>query len=201
MYQNRMGLALVLLLLATCAIGTAGAQESAETGYSVDAVIVMDQSDSMNGSEAKVKNDPYNNRLDAAAMFIAMCDMNGSRVAFVPFAGTVQSYGDNDLVDISSLSVRTDKIAQIDALRNKSTASDTDLGAALSKAVDMLLKRTDTANKPMIVVLTDGDNSLTNERRYAYKSAYVWNEAAQRFIYTKFTGDYNTAMADKLMRS
>jgi hypothetical protein len=82
-HRKQASLAIVLLLLAFCLPGAAGAQESAETGYSVDAVIVMDQSDSMNGSEAKVKNDPDNNRLAAAEMFIAMCDMNGSRVAFV----------------------------------------------------------------------------------------------------------------------
>jgi hypothetical protein len=200
-HLKQAGWAMALLLLALCLFGTAGAQESTETGYSVDAVIVMDQSDSMNGSEANVKNDPDNNRLDAAEMFIAMCDMNGSRIAFIPFAGTVQNYGDNDLVDISDRNVRADKIAQIDALRNRSTAADTDLGEALSKAVNMLLTRTDTKNKPMIVVLTDGNNSLTNIHKYAYKSAYVWDVAANSFVYTKFSGDYDTDMADTLMES
>ncbi len=166
---------------------------------SVDAVIVMDQSKSMRGA-TNMENDPNDYRLDAAQMMIGMAD-TGSRVAFVPFAREVLPYGDDDFVDLDDTNARNKKLTEIESQRGKPLTPDTDLGVALTKAVRLLLERTEKENSPMIVVLTDGQNDIKDENgKYAAKAVDQWDESAQRFVEVKIPS-YNKENADELMYS
>ena len=153
------------------------AQEAAQVP-SIDAVILLDHSNSMSKSSYTM-NDPPGYRFDATEMFISMCDLNGSRVAVIPFAGNIFDY-DGGFADISDRSVREAKLAALEQMyKDNRTQAHTDYGIALSAAVKMILDRTDTANKPMIILLTDGELEIGETT--AAKNIYEWNAAAETF--------------------
>lgn len=176
---------------------------AAYSSSSVDAVIVMDQSGSMRFDDPAKKNqssDPQEYRLDAAQMMISMCDMS-SRVAFLPFAGDVlDKYADSDFVALSTPDIRSKKLAQLEGLRGVNLGAETDVGAALSEAVKLLLERTDTTNRPMIIVLTDGQNEINDDAKgkYPTKTVQKWNDAAKSFIETKIS-NYSKNQANEIM--
>ena len=133
----------------------------------VDAVIIVDVSSSMNynGAEEDSKqNAPlYDAAYDAATMFIHMCEMNGSRVAVVPFSDEVfennapgtGSYVWCTLRDVSDVAARDEMIRKIRSLR---TDNATNLGEAMEKAYEIIRdsRADEAANQPMILLLTDG---------------------------------------------
>ncbi len=171
-----------------------------ERNPSIDVVIVLDQSRSMRGNVNSTQNDPKDYRLDAAQMLISMCDMNSSRVALVPFSGDIENYGDDDFVAINDVATRRDKMSKIDALRGNTLRPDTDLGNALGKAVKMILERKDKRNSPMIIILSDGENSIqpiTGTDKYNDRNVYQWNAATKAFEITNIK-NYTSANADAL---
>ena len=159
-------------------------------GQSVDIVVVMDHSSSMdkNGN----KNDTDGNRIVAAEMITAMCDMNGSRVAFVPFNRDIVSQG--TFVDMSVFENADDLRADIaryspkipTASRRIQTLGGTDYGSALAYAYNLLCDAKDegSANSPMIIVLSDGQQDLTVSDKNYSKDIYFWNEAQKRYTLT-----------------
>ena len=149
---------------------------------SIDAVIVLDNSNSMSGISSATKNDADGYRFDATEMFITMCDLNGSRVAIIPFAGNILG-GDDEFVDISSRAARDAKLQELEAMWNKNdTQPHTDYGTALSKAVKMILDRQDTRNKPVIILLTDGQLEVpTTNSKNTSKIIYEWDDATHTF--------------------
>lgn len=151
-------------------------------GRSVDMVIILDQSRSMDGANTD-QNDPDGYRFDAAQMLVAMVDMNGSRVAVVPFNHTVvYDVADRDFVDISSWIDRDAKNTSLTQMRQRNTSGGTDYGEALAYAYNLIVSRTDKSNSPMIVLLTDGANSPQAERGVVEpKNEYTWNAALGRF--------------------
>ena len=137
--------------------------DSASAG--VDIVLLIDNSNSMKDKNLD-ENDPDGYRFDAAAMIVAMCNMDGSRVAVLPFANTTTS---DTLTDISTPTKRENKIKAINDLSVTGTKGGTDYGEALYKAYQLLASRTDTSNQPMIILLTDGQIAPledTNPRAY-----------------------------------
>ncbi len=128
----------------------------------VDAVIIVDVSSSMNYNGAEEDSKQNAPLYDAATMFIHMCEMNGSRVAVVPFSDEVfentlstGGYAWCTLRDVSDAAVRDEMIKKIRALR---TDNATNLGAAMEKAYEIIRdsREDESANQPMILLLTDG---------------------------------------------
>jgi hypothetical protein len=194
----------VLLLAGSMAIlgGPAEAESTASDIPSIDAVIVMDQSNSMSGgNNSNTINDPNGNRFDAALMLVGMCDMNGSRVAFLPFANRSllndyeKEYPFSDFVPIRDESLRNQQWKAIEALRKTKTFPGTDLGIAIASAINLLLDRDDKTNSPMIILLTDGDNDVANKGES--KQGYEWNESQDRFVIRNFA-QYSDTDADEL---
>ena len=160
----------VVLLLAALMLWLLPADIAAadlEDRSRVDAVIIVDVSSSMNynGAEEDSKqNAPlYDAAYDAATMFIHMCEMNGSRVAVVPFSDEVfennapgtGSYAWCTLRDVSDVAARDEMIRKIRSLR---TDNATNLGEAMEKAYEIIRdsRADEAANQPMILLLTDG---------------------------------------------
>lgn len=168
--------------------------------HGVDAVVVLDMTNSMTGQNSSKGNDEYGYRLDATAMLIGMLDMNGSRVAIVPFAGTptdMKVWTDlNEWTELNELSSRTELINKI--RKNNSTRGNTNIGAALMRANKILSDREDTSNQPMIVLLTDGVNDIatgSDALRAVVNPDYRWNETTQE-IEERSSQRYDTALAD-----
>ncbi len=167
--------AIWVCLLTALLLGMQTAQ-AADNDSRVDAVIIVDVSTSMNQNEQlRSSNTPsakiYDAAYDAATMFIQMCEMNGSRVAVVPFAdgvySTQESTGSYEwcrLRSISDLNTRNELVSYVRKLRS---ANNTDLGPAMQTAYELLAaSRGDAeANKPMILLLTDGYIEIFKDQR------------------------------------
>ena len=167
-FKKTISIVLTLCLTMACfftiALGEVMGDTSTTNG--IDVVVVLDMTSSMvMGSNAT--NDPNGYRIDATAMLIGMMDMDGSRVAIVPFAGAPGNPVEiKEFTDISDSDSRTDLINEIYSKYPGKTKPDTNIGAALMKADQMLLNREDKGNRPMIVLMTDGKNDITNQETY-----------------------------------
>lgn len=170
------------------------------TSNCIDAVILLDCSNSMiytDGETNKLAgNDIKGYRIDAAQMFISMCDFNGSRVAVIPFAFKLLN-PDTEFTALSSETTRNSMIKDLEKLRG-GAKNGTNVGLALSTAVQMLSNRDNSTNKPMILLLTDGKNSEGNEVDGENLVAPKWNKQTNSFenaTYRQFTA----ADSDELM--
>ncbi|MEG1014749.1 MAG: vWA domain-containing protein [Clostridia bacterium] len=184
---------LVILLLSIASVAFA---DNSMRSPSVDVVIVLDQSTSMNGT--RFQSDPDGYRFDAAEIILALCDTNGARVAVVPFSESVESYADKAFVEISDEADRAQKINQIESIRRNTLNPNTDLGEALSTAVKMVLEREDTTNKPMIIVLTDGKNDFNDTDVNRKKNVFLWNGTV---FESKQINHYDADDANRLVKN
>ncbi|MDY4140044.1 MAG: VWA domain-containing protein [Eubacteriales bacterium] len=181
---------LLVLMLTAAFLAGASAQSvssSAAPSTALDIVLLIDQSNSMTEGDT---NDPDGYRLDAAEMIVAMCNMDGSRVAVLPFD---QKTGSDSFTDINTVSRRTAKIADINEFKGKTTGG-TDYGEALYKAYQLLAERKDPKNQPMIILLTDGENKPNGTS----KVYWAYDAASGEFTQTK-SKVVTTADADSLV--
>ncbi|OWA35381.1 hypothetical protein B9G55_12095 [Saccharibacillus sp. O16] len=127
--------------------GHAAAEASGST--SVDAVLVLDASHSMNES------DPGGISAEAMKMFIDMLPQAGSRVGIVSYTDKVQR--EKALLAIRSESDKQELKTFVGEL-DRGPFTDTAVG--VSEAVRMLLRGQQGDRDPMIVLLADGHTSL-----------------------------------------
>lgn len=162
----------------------AQAEPQQQTGSAVDIVLLIDQSGSTwSKSVAGGPSDPNGYRLDAAEMVIALLGMNGSRVAYVPFAARVFENADSGFSNISGPEDYRAKMAECEKLRGNTgmggahgeNEGGTDYAEALAYAYNLLAKREDDSNQPMIIFLTDGKIEFTGKQQYLQKQYYTWN--------------------------
>ena len=140
--------------------GQLGEMEDQAAAQGVDLVIVLDMTNSMDNYEM---NDVHNYRFDAAAMLIGMLDMNGSRVAVVPFANEPLPQYEESLMKWTDVSDSVERSNIVGIIYNMETRGDTNSGTALMKANQLLDNRGESKNDPMIVLLTDGENSMKDD--------------------------------------
>lgn len=119
---------------------------AADTNNShIDAVLVIDTSNSMNGS------DPRKIAVDGVKLFVDMMESSGSRVGVIGFNDSITFK--TDLTEINSFE---DKQNFIDSMGKIRYIGYTDIGMALKEAESMLFSKVDKGNKPMIILFTDG---------------------------------------------
>ncbi len=172
---------------------TADIREDTSTVSGIDVVVALDMTSSMNDYTNQKGNDPFGYRIDATAMLIGMMDGDGSRVAIVPFGDT--PLDPIDFTDLSDSEKRRDLISDIYDNVSKKSRPSTNIGAALMKAEEMLLSRDNQTNRPMIVLLTDGENAIINGS-VTVKPSIRWKNGQ---IEIKQAGEaYNTKLADKV---
>ena len=153
---------------------TAKGEQSNDNPLALDLVVVIDQSKSMrNDSEnyGPNKSSDWNGyRMDAAAMMMSLCDFNESRIAFVTFSDQAlvndQMAGYMDrMIKLSEIDTNTISVVvnRLNEMRN-TVGPNTDLGAAVKKAVELLDKHKKTRGKrhPVILLLTDGEIDIRN---------------------------------------
>ena len=194
---------LMLCVLLVCLMGTVEADTMADTSATsgIDVVIVLDMTASMDGSnnpDARTKNDEYNYRLDAAAMLISMLDMDSSRVAVVPFAWEPFEDQIIDLTSVPDSTSRNELVQQVYALKDYGTKPNTNIGAALMRANQILQQRDDVGNEPMIVLLTDGNNDMSGSKQTVTNSLR-WDSTNQT-IYSEGTQTYTTKTANTVTK-
>ncbi len=121
------------------------AAQSANPNNHIDAVLVIDTSNSMNG------NDPMHIAVEGVKLFIDMLEHSGSRVGFVGFNGSVVSE-----IPLTEINTFQDKIDILDKVGKIKYTGYTDIGLALKTAESLLLNTQDKGNNQMILMFTDG---------------------------------------------
>ncbi|GAB6927355.1 hypothetical protein JCM10914A_13380 [Paenibacillus sp. JCM 10914] len=122
---------------------------AAAQGSKIDAVLVMDASNSMKNS------DPDRVSNEAMKMFIDMLSTTGDKVGVVSYTDRIQR--EKALLEIQS---EADKKSLKEFIDQLDRGPYTDISVGLDEAVKVLKQGMDPAHAPMIVVLADGNNEL-----------------------------------------
>ncbi|MBT2763959.1 vWA domain-containing protein [Paenibacillus sp. ISL-20] len=141
-------MAAVLLILSWSG-GTMPQAMAASQGSKIDAVLVMDASNSMKNS------DPERISSEAMKMFIDMLATTGDKVGVVSYTDRIQR--EKALLEIQS---EADKTALKEFIDQLDRGPYTDMSVGLDEAVKVLKQGMNPAHAPMIVVLADGNNDL-----------------------------------------
>lgn len=169
-----------------------------KSSLALDLVILLDETHSMQRENSP--NDRSGYRHDAAAALMGLCDVVHSRVAIVPFTNEDEYADDAKIlngisglnkllpVDVPANQRNRERFIELLLNENKNdktanlysfcmqAGNGTDLGSALKKAVDLLLKSNDIGNKRVIVFLSDGKTDSNS----AGKSEAMFQDACDR---------------------
>ncbi|WP_420217589.1 vWA domain-containing protein [Paenibacillus elgii] len=131
----------------------AAAAPAGAVDMKMDAVLSVDVSTSMNESDVnKVSN-------EAMKMFVDMASVQGDKIGLVAY--TDQVMREKALLPINSAADKQDLKSFIDKL---SKGPYTDIAVGVSEAVKVLESGTEPGHVPLIVLMTDGNNSLNAGR-------------------------------------
>ncbi|WP_068613609.1 vWA domain-containing protein [Paenibacillus tuaregi] len=123
--------------------------EAAQQSSHIDAVLVVDDSNSMNKSDRnKISN-------EAMKMFIDMLSAKGDKVGVVAYTDRIQR--EKALLEIKSPGDKEDLKHFIDGLDR---GAYTDIAVGVKEAVKVLQDGADPSHEPMIVLLADGNNDF-----------------------------------------
>lgn len=151
--KNRLQRILPVLLLILCIAASpfyaARASAASAAPSHIDAVLLIDVSNSMNKSD---KNKIAN---EAMKMFIDMLSTQGDKVGIVAYTDKVQR--EKALLGITSAGDKQDLKDFIDGLNR---GPYTDIAVGMEEAVKVLENGSDPGHEPMIVMLADGNNDL-----------------------------------------
>lgn len=143
----------VILLVICSVLSLFMPQEvSAAPNTQIDAVLVMDASNSMNFT------DPNRLGYEAIKMFIDMSLMTGDRIGFIAYTDKVER--DIALLRIKNLQDKEDLKQQV---ADTKRGVYTDISIGLKAAVKNLDNYSDSSHKPLIVILADGNNELDDK--------------------------------------
>ncbi|OKP98849.1 VWA domain-containing protein [Paenibacillus sp. P46E] len=140
---------LLVLCISAAPFGAGRASAASPAPSHIDAVLLIDVSNSMNKSD---KNKIAN---EAMKMFIDMLSAQGDKVGIVAYTDKVQR--EKALLQIGSAGDKQDLKDFIDGLDR---GAYTDIAVGMEEAVKVLENGSDPAHEPMIVMLADGNNDL-----------------------------------------
>ncbi|OKP85051.1 hypothetical protein A3844_17485 [Paenibacillus helianthi] len=140
---------LLVLCISAAPFGAGRASAASPAPSHIDAVLLIDVSNSMNKSD---KNKIAN---EAMKMFIDMLAAQGDKVGIVAYTDKVQR--EKALLQIGSAGDKQDLKDFIDGLDR---GAYTDIAVGMEEAVKVLENGSDPAHEPMIVMLADGNNDL-----------------------------------------
>ena len=118
---------------------------------SVDAVLVLDASNSMKSS------DPQQLGSEAMKLFIDMLPSQGDRVGIVSYTDRIER--EKALTAIQSADDKTELKSFIDGLTR---GAYTDISVGMKEAVTILQDNAQQGHEPMIVLFSDGNNQLNS---------------------------------------
>ncbi len=159
----------LLFFILTCVMlipNTVHAQ-AAESG--INAVLVVDNSNSMNGT------DPQRVAIEGTKLFIDMMENTGSTVGVIGFTGQLAN-----VIPMTKINGQDDKNKIKSQVDSFTYAGETDMGLALTKAVQMIDQNGASENN-VIIFLTDGkiDFFDYNNTRTIAQSEQEVNQALQ----------------------
>ncbi|MBP1992473.1 VWA domain-containing protein [Paenibacillus eucommiae] len=169
MLLSIIGLSLILLVgMAGNALTLATTFAASNTEPKIDAVLTIDASTSMNESDkGKVAN-------EAMKMFIDMTSVQGDKIGIISY--TDQVVREKALLKINSSKDKDDLKAFIDQVAR---GPYTDIAVGVSEAVKVIESGKEAGHYPLIVLLSDGNNSL-NANRTQEQSDLELQEAVKK---------------------
>ncbi|CAM4479260.1 Mg-chelatase subunit ChlD [Paenibacillus endophyticus] len=151
--MNRLKRATRQLILASAicllSISSLSIAHAAQGTSRIDAVLVLDVSNSMS------KSDPGKIGNEAMKMFIDMLSTKGDQVGIVAYTDEIQR--EKALLEIESAADKTNLKGFIDQLNR---GAYTDVSVGVKEAVQILEDGADPAHEPMIILLADGNNDF-----------------------------------------
>ncbi|WP_397327118.1 vWA domain-containing protein [Paenibacillus oceani] len=152
--KHGIGSVLASILIVLLILGTSpAAVYAADADQKMDAVLAMDASTSMNDSDRnKVAN-------EAMKLFVDMASISGDKIGVLSY--TDQVMREKAPLTINSAKDKEELKSFIDQL---SRGPYTDIAVGVAEAVKILERGKDPGRHPLIVLLSDGNNSLNKER-------------------------------------
>lgn len=135
---------LVILIFSNITTAFSDTQNPNSVSNHIDAVLVIDTSNSMNG------NDPNHIAVEGVKLFIDMMEYNGSRVSVIGFNGKITFQ-----IPLTEINTFEDKSKILNRLDKIVYEGYTDIGLALKESEKVLFSNTNN-NKPIVVMFTDG---------------------------------------------
>jgi len=132
---------------------SSGTAASSAGSAPIDAVLVLDASNSM------ATSDPQKIGNEAMRLFIDMLPVQGDRVGIVSYTDVVQR--EKALLEIQS---QTDKEELKTFIGQLGRGAYTDTAVGVTEAVNMLQRSAQTGREPMIVLLADGNTQLNTTK-------------------------------------
>ena len=171
---NLMYITLAVILCLTQLPGTLFAASAATNNNSpsssVDAVLLLDVSNSMKSS------DPEQLGNEAMKLFVDMLPTQGDRVGVVAYTDQIER--EKALTGMNSADDKTELKNFIDDLNR---GPYTDISVGMKEAVNILQDSSQQGNEPMIVLFADGNNELnSNSGRSNSEADQQLNEAVQQ---------------------
>lgn len=143
---------IIVLSMLLASIGMIGNAESNKTMNKFNVVFVTDTSGSMKST------DPNQYRFEAIDLFVGLISNGGNYVGSVVFGdGVVSEY------DINEVKNKSDKTAITDDIKKQEASGWTDIGGALTSAVNMLDSKGNKEIPSIIILLTDGNTEMPND--------------------------------------
>lgn len=143
---------IIVLSMLLASIGMIGNAESNKTMNKFNVVFVTDTSGSMKST------DPNQYRFEAIDLFVGLISNGGNYVGSVVFGdGVVSEY------DINEVKNKSDKTAITDDIKKQEASGWTDIGGALTSAVNMLDSKGNKEIPSIIILLTDGNTEMSND--------------------------------------
>ncbi|WP_028550155.1 vWA domain-containing protein [Paenibacillus sp. UNC451MF] len=159
---------LTAMLLLLLALSQAALAADTNSDTKIDAVLSVDVSTSMN--ESDVNKVSY----EAMKMFVDMASVQGDKIGVVAYTDHVLR--EKALLKMNSMQDKKDLKSFIDQLMR---GPYTDIAVGVSEAVKVLESGSEPGHVPLIVLLTDGNNSL-NAGKTQEQSDKVLNEAVKK---------------------
>lgn len=119
--------------------------EDSETNLEV--VLILDSSQSM------LYTDPSNIRYEAIKLFIDMCHNKNDRIGLIAFGSNIIKS-----IPLTTITTPPQKENLKSSLKDIPCKTSTDLGLSLKQAVEILQAEHIASNKPLLILLSDGNN-------------------------------------------
>ena len=130
--------------------GIISSAESTKTMNKFNVVLVTDTSGSMKST------DPNQYRFEAIDLFVGLIANGGNMVGSVVFGDGVVSK-----LDLTEVKSKLDKINITNDIKSQTESGWTDIGGALTAAVDMLKQKGKKELPSIIILLTDGNTEMS----------------------------------------
>ncbi len=176
LFFNKLFILIALILCFQVSFSLKAFAAETQNSANLDVIFVLDSSQSM------LNSDPKSLRVNAVKLFIDMCHLQGDSAGMVAFSGNIVKE-----VGLTDLNNTDDKQKYKDNLTNIPLGSNTDIGIGLKEAVKLMDEKHNAAKKPVIIVLSDGNDDPSRDKTLSVNDLNSAVAAAKSKSYPIYT--------------